>query len=45
MSRSTLIILLLVLLLVGGLIYLSTIDTEVAPKQMEQDITNEALAQ
>ena len=45
MSRATLIILLLVVLLVGGLIYLSTIDTQVAPKRMEQDITNEALAQ
>ena len=36
--------LLLFLLLVGGLIYLSTVDTEVAPARIEQDVTNEALA-
>lgn len=44
MSRSMLLILLLLVLLIGGLIYLSTIDTEVAPRQIEQDVTNEALA-
>ena len=36
--------LLLFVLLVGGLIYLSTVDTEVAPARIEQDVTNEALA-
>jgi len=36
--------LLLFVLLVGGLIYLSTVDTEVAPTRIEQDVTNEALA-
>ena len=36
--------LLLFVLLVGGLIYLSTVDTEVAPQRIEQDVTNAALA-
>ncbi|MBA3677119.1 MAG: hypothetical protein H0W74_06905 [Sphingosinicella sp.] len=36
---------LLVLLLVGGAIYLSTVDNEVAVQRIEQDVTNEALAQ
>ena len=44
MSRFTLIILLLLVLLIGGLIWLSMVDTEVAPRQIEQDVTNEALA-
>lgn len=39
------ILLILLALLVGGAIYLSTIDTEVAPQRIEQDVTNEALAQ
>ena len=38
------ILLILLALLIGGLIYLSTIDTEVAPQRIEQDVTNEALA-
>jgi hypothetical protein len=45
MSRSTLIILILILLLIVGLFFLSTIDTEVQPTLIEQDVTNEALAQ
>ncbi|MDB5697782.1 MAG: hypothetical protein JWN69_586 [Alphaproteobacteria bacterium] len=45
MSRSTLIILLFLLLLVGGAIFLSMRNTEVAPTRIEQDVTNEALAQ
>jgi len=44
MSRSSLVLLLLLVLLIGGAIYLSTVKTEVAPKPMEQDVTNEALA-
>ena len=44
MSRGTLIILLLLVVLIGGAIFLSTRNTEVAPQRMEQDVTNEALA-
>ena len=36
---------LLLLLLIGGAVYLSTVDSEVAPQRIEQDVTNEALAQ
>jgi hypothetical protein len=36
---------LLAVFLVGGAIYLSTVDTKVAPQRIEQDVTNEALAQ
>lgn len=39
------ILLILLALLVGGAIYLSTVDTEVAQQRIEQDVTNEALAQ
>lgn len=44
--RSPLPMLLLVLLvlLVGFLIYLSTVDTEVPTQRVEQDVTNEVLA-
>ncbi len=35
----------LLVLLIGGLIYLSTVDTEVPTGRIEQDVTNEALAQ
>jgi uncharacterized integral membrane protein len=35
----------LLVLLVGGLIYLSTRNTEVPQQRIEQDVTNEALAQ
>jgi hypothetical protein len=30
---------------VGGIVYLSTVDTEQPLQRMEQDVTNEALAQ
>jgi hypothetical protein len=36
---------LLLLLLIGGAVYLSTVDSEVALQRIEQDVTNEALAQ
>ncbi len=36
---------LLLALLIGGAIYLSTVDTEVPLQRIEQDVTNEALAQ
>lgn len=45
MSRTLLIFLLLALLIVGGVIYLANMNTEVAPSRIEQDVTNEALAQ
>jgi hypothetical protein len=44
-SPLPMILLILLVLLIGGLIYLSTVDTEVAPQRIEQDVTNEALAQ
>lgn len=44
-SPFPMILLLLLVLIVGGLAYLSTIDTEVPPQRIEQDVTNEALAQ
>lgn len=44
MSRTALLLLILVLLIVGGLVYLSTVDSEQPTGRIEQDITNEALA-
>jgi hypothetical protein len=38
------ILLILLVLLAGGAIYLSTVDTEVETRPIEQDVTNEALA-
>ena len=38
------ILILLTVLIVGGAIYLSTVDTEVPTTRIEQDVTNEALA-
>lgn len=38
------ILIVLVVLLVGFLVYLSTVDTEVPVKTIEQDVTNEVLA-
>jgi hypothetical protein len=38
------ILIILLVLLVGFLVYLSTVDTEVPTKQVEQDVTNEVLA-
>ena len=37
-------LLILLVLLVGFLIYLSTVDTEVPTQRVEQDVTNEVLA-
>ena len=34
----------LLVLLIGGAIYLSTVDSEVPTQRIEQDVTNEALA-
>ena len=38
------ILLILLVLLVGFLVWLSTVDTEVPTQRIEQDVTNEALA-
>ena len=43
-SPLPMILLALLVLLVGGLIYLSMVDTEVPTSRIEQDVTNEALA-
>jgi len=43
-SRWPVILLLLLALLIGGIVYLSTVDTEVPLQPIEQDVTNEALA-
>ena len=43
-SPLPMVLLILLVLLISGLIYLSTVDTEVAPQRIEQDVTNEALA-
>ena len=37
-------LLVLLVLLIGFLIYLSTIDTEVPTQRIEQDVTNEVVA-
>ena len=37
-------LLILLVLLVGFLVYLSTVDTEVPTQRVEQDVTNEVLA-
>jgi len=39
------ILIILLVLLIGGAIYLTTVDTEVPQQRIEQDVTNEALAQ
>jgi hypothetical protein len=38
------ILLTIFILLIGLLVYASTVDTEVPTQRMEQDVTNEALA-
>jgi hypothetical protein len=45
-SKSPLpaILLVLLALLIGGMIFLTTVDTEVPTQRIEQDVTNEALA-
>jgi uncharacterized integral membrane protein len=43
-SPFPIILALLLILIVGGLVYLSTVDSEVPQQRMEQDVTNEALA-
>ena len=43
-SPLRLILPILLVLLIGGIIYLSTVDTEVPTQRIEQDVTNEALA-
>ena len=43
-SPLPMILITLLVLLVGFLIWLSTVDTEVPTQRIEQDVTNEALA-
>jgi len=38
------ILLAILVLLIGALVWLSTVDTEVPTQRIEQDVTNEALA-
>lgn len=38
------VLVILLALIIGGTFYLSTVDTEVATTRIEQDVTNEALA-
>ena len=45
MSRSALLLIIVVAAIIGGAIYLSNSATEVPTTRMEQDVTNEALAQ
>jgi len=44
MSRIYVILLVLLLLIVGLAIYLSTVDATQSTSRIEQDVTNEALA-
>ena len=44
-SQLPALLLILLALLIGGAIYLSTVDTEVPQQRIEQDVTNAALAQ
>jgi hypothetical protein len=43
-SPLPMILLALLVLIVGGAFWLSTLDTEVPTTRIEQDVTNEALA-
>jgi len=45
MSRSTIIILLILVLIIGGIFLLAGIDTEVAPTRVEKAMQNETQAQ
>lgn len=44
MSRSLLILILIVVAVVGGIFALSSMNTEVPPTRVEKDVLNEALA-
>lgn len=39
------ILIILLVLLIGGAVYLSTVDSEVPTQRIEQDVTNAALAE
>jgi len=45
MSRASLILIVLVIVLIGGAVLLANKDTEVAPVRVEKDMLNEAAAQ
>lgn len=42
MSRFSLLLLLIALVIVGGILYLATVDTEVPPVRVEKAMLNEA---
>jgi hypothetical protein len=44
MSRSLLILILLLVVLIGGAVWLASMDTEVAPVRVEKAMLNEAVA-
>ncbi len=44
-SPLPIILAILLVAIIGGMIFLSTMDTEVPTQRIEQDVTNEALAQ
>jgi len=45
MSRSSLILIVVLVVLIGGVVWLSMVDTEVAPTRVEKAMLNEAAAQ
>ncbi|MET0269788.1 MAG: hypothetical protein ABW173_05090 [Sphingomonas sp.] len=44
MSRFSLLLILILVVIVGGILLLATVDTEVAPVQVEKAMLNEAAA-
>jgi len=45
MSRNSLLLLLVAILLIGGAVALGSVDTRVPPRTVEKDMLNEAAAQ
>lgn len=45
MSRFSLTLLLILILIIGGIVFLSTVNTEVAPKQVEKAMLNDSAPQ
>ncbi|WP_380874989.1 hypothetical protein ACFB49_02610 [Sphingomonas sp. DBB INV C78] len=45
MSRFGIILIVLLLVLIGGVVFLSTVDTEVPPARVEKAMLNEAAPQ
>lgn len=42
MSRSMLVLILLLVIIVGGAIFLANVDTEVVPQRVEKEMLNDA---